>query len=79
MARAIAAEVMRSLDKVPARPQKIVTLGDPGFLKMEMAEAASHFNVGRTVARRDRKSGARKRKQHQIEAERLRAIEFANA
>lgn len=79
MARAIAAEVMRSLDKVPARPQKIVSLGDPGFLKMEMAEAASHFNVGRTVARRDRKSGARKRKQHQIEAERLRAIEFANA
>jgi DNA (cytosine-5)-methyltransferase 1 len=35
---------------------------------MGMSEAAGYFDVPVSIGRRDRKSGARKRKQHEIEA-----------
>jgi DNA (cytosine-5)-methyltransferase 1 len=38
-----------------------------------MAEAAARFDIVVPIGRRDRKSGATKRKQADIEAERLRA------
>ena len=39
---------------------------------MEMSEASEHFGVARPNGKRDRKSGAKKRKQHEIEEERNR-------
>jgi len=36
---------------------------------MEMSEAAAYFDVPIPIGRRDRKSGSKKRKQHEIEAE----------
>jgi DNA (cytosine-5)-methyltransferase 1 len=36
---------------------------------MGMSEAASYFGVPISIGKRDRKSGARKRKQYEIEAE----------
>jgi hypothetical protein len=36
---------------------------------MEMSEAAAHFGTAVPIGKRDRKSGAKKRKQHEIEAE----------
>jgi len=36
-----------------------------------MTEAAEHFKVAAPLGRRDRKSGAKKRKQHEIEFIRL--------
>jgi DNA (cytosine-5)-methyltransferase 1 len=38
---------------------------------MELSEAAEYFGVKPPPSRRDKKSGVKKRKQHEIEAERL--------
>lgn len=67
MAKAIADAVMKALKIKPSRPKGIIELGDPALLYMEMTEAAEHFGVKTPNSRRDRKSGARKRKQHEIE------------
>lgn len=71
LARAVAKSVFIALDLSPARPFETVTLGETSLLYMEMSEAAEHFGVPKPSSRRDRKSGTKKRKQHEIEAERL--------
>lgn len=70
LARAIATKVIESLRITPRRPEGVIPLGDSKLLYMELSQAAKHFGVEKPSARRDRKSGARKRKQHEIEAER---------
>lgn len=76
MVRAIARAILKALNIEPARPEAPVPLGDPALLYMEMSEAAEHFGVKAPIGRRDRKSGAKKRKQHEIEEARakIRAI-----
>jgi len=69
LARAVAIEVGRALRYAPRRPEDVVRLGDPELLRMGMSEAASYFGVPISIGKRDRKSGARKRKQYEIEAE----------
>lgn len=69
LARAVAAEVMRALGQLPTRPNLPVELGDPKLLTHTVSEAASKFDVPPPLSRRDRKSGVRKRKQHEIELE----------
>lgn len=71
LARAIGQVIVAALGINPTRPEKVIALGDPSLLYMEMSEAAEHFGVARPSSRRDRKSGTKKRKQHEIEAERL--------
>lgn len=71
LARAIGAKVIESLDIVPVRPEESISLGDPNLLYMEMSEAAAYFGVTAPTGRRDRKSGSKKRKQHEIEELRL--------
>lgn len=73
LARAVAAEIIRALGASPVRPTNVVELGDPRLLQMVMSEAAAFWRVPAPASRRDRKSGARKRKQALIEAERLAA------
>lgn len=68
LARAVAAEVVRALGVKPTRPRQAMELGDPALLYMEMREAAAHFSVKAPPTRRDKKSGAKKRKQVEIEA-----------
>lgn len=70
MARAIAGSIIKVFNTAAPRPEKIVALGDTALLYMEMSEAAEHFGVKAPSGRRDRKSGAKKRKQHEIEEER---------
>ena len=70
LARAIAGSIMIALGKKPKRHSKIIDLGDTSLLYLEMSEAAEHFGVRPPNSRRDRKSGAKKRKQHEIEAAR---------
>jgi DNA (cytosine-5)-methyltransferase 1 len=72
LARAIAGAVAKALRIHPLRPSRVVDLGDTALLYMEMSEAAGHFGVEPPNGRRDRKSGARKRKQHEIEEARRR-------
>jgi DNA (cytosine-5)-methyltransferase 1 len=73
LARAVAMEVMKALGVVPEVPAGMLELGNPALLRMGMGEAAAYFGVAAPIAKRDRKSGARKRKQHEIEALRLAA------
>ena len=71
LARAIASAVRDALGVKPSRPDQVLDLGDPALLYLEMSRASELFGVEAPNSRRDRKSGARKRKQHEIEAERL--------
>jgi DNA (cytosine-5)-methyltransferase 1 len=76
MARAIAGVIVKALGIQVKRPEEAQALGDTALLYMEMSEASEHFGVKAPSGRRDRKSGAKKRKQHEIEEERgkVRAI-----
>jgi len=76
LARAVATEIGRALRYAPRRPTRIVELGDSALLKMDMSEAASYFNIPIPIGKRDRKSGAKKRKQHEIENERVPSLPF---
>jgi DNA (cytosine-5)-methyltransferase 1 len=72
LARAIASSVVRALGKKPLRAEGSITLGDETLLYFELTEAAEHFGVKKPNSKRDRKSGAKKRKQSEIEASRVR-------
>ena len=71
LARAIASEVIRALGMTPHRPTTAIPLGDPALLSLDLSRAAKHFGVELPPSRRDKKSGAKKRKQIEIERERL--------
>lgn len=71
LARAIAGRVIEALGAEPIRPATSIELGDPELLALYMSDAASLFGVKAPSSRRDRKSGAKKRKQIDIERERL--------
>ena len=74
MARAVASSVIAALGIVPARPRSVVALGDASLLRMNPSSAAAYWGVANPISRRNRKSGAVKRKQEDIEAERLAAM-----
>lgn len=78
LARSIAGAVVDSLGVQPCQSADSVELGDPSLLYLEMSQAAGHFGVKAISGRRDRKSGVRKRKQHEIEQER-RGLRIVNA
>ena len=71
LARAIATSVIDALGVRPVRPSKSIELGERGLLELDMSDAAAHFGTEPLANRRDRKSGAKKRKQEEIEADRL--------
>lgn len=77
LARAVAQSIIEASGIAPEKPRRILPLGDAEMLRWEMSEAASHFGVQVPIGRRDRKSGARKRKQHEIEAAMLQVEMFA--
>jgi DNA (cytosine-5)-methyltransferase 1 len=69
LARAVASKVIEALKVNPVGTNVSMQLGDTALLYMEMSEAAEHFGVKKPSSKRDRKSGATKRKQHEIEAD----------
>ncbi|WP_412778202.1 DNA cytosine methyltransferase [Thalassospira lucentensis] len=71
MARAIASAVLKALDITPFKPEKTLKLGDERLLTLEMSKAAELLGVKAPNHRRDRKSGAKKRKQTDIEEARI--------
>jgi DNA (cytosine-5)-methyltransferase 1 len=75
LAEAVAAEVLLALNVAPIRPGRVVALGDTELLRLTVNQAATRFGVFAPLARRDQKSGARKRSQAQTEAARLAAAE----
>jgi DNA (cytosine-5)-methyltransferase 1 len=76
LARAVAMQIIRAMRYAPRRPQSSIQLGDLRLLRMGMSEAARYFEVPVVIGKRDRKSGARKRKQHEIEAARTPDLSF---
>lgn len=71
MARAVAQQVIKAIGGKRTRPRKVVELGDTKLLRMGVTEACQYWGIPNPIAKRDRKSGAKKRKQYEIEAERL--------
>lgn len=78
LARAVADQVMSALGIEPVRPTEAVALGDEKLIRMTVSQAAAHFGIVAPDGKRDRKSGAKKRKQADIEAvfEAQRAVGF---
>ncbi len=73
LARAIAVAVRKALGAHVKRPAKMIELGEPDLLTFDLSRASRHFGIDVSPSRRDRKSGAKKRKQIDIERERLSA------
>ncbi len=74
LARAVATQMMNALGYEPTKPDEVVTLGDEMLLTMDMSLAVKHWGVEAPISKRDRKSGSKKRKQKDIEAERINAM-----
>lgn len=71
LARAVAGQVIAAMGVKPARPRLKLDLGDATLLRMGMTDASQYYEIKTPIGRRDRKSGMKKRKQHEIEAFRL--------
>lgn len=71
LARAVAAKLMESLGYAPTRPFETIELGSKRLLGLTVSQAAVHFGITAPPSKRDRKSGAKKRKQIDIERVRL--------
>ena len=73
LARAVASSVLRALGVEPQCPRRVLVPGSPSLLSMDMSAAAEYWNVEVPIKKRDKKNGLRKRKQQDIEKERLEA------
>ncbi len=71
LARAVAREVVKALGIQPTRPDQVLPLGDDALLSLDLSGASTYFGIKAPPSRRDQKSGAKKRKQIDIERERL--------
>lgn len=71
LARAVATEVIHGLNVTVTEPLETLELGDEKLLYLDVTQAANYFKITPLKQRRDRKSGAVKRKQIDIERERL--------
>ena len=69
LARAVAETVREALAFEPTCPPGSISLGSLDLLRFGMTGAAAHWGVDVPIGKRDRKSGARKRKQRDIERE----------
>ena len=68
LARALGASLFEAIGAAPQTPREVLDLGDRGLLELTASRAASFWGVDNPIGRRDQKSGARKRKQADIEA-----------
>lgn len=76
LARSVASSVIRALGVKPQRPRRTIDLGSPSLLAMDMTEAAEFWEVEVPIKKRDRKNGLHKRRQGEIEKERLKAQRY---
>jgi DNA (cytosine-5)-methyltransferase 1 len=77
LARAIAAKITDAIGITPRRPTRVVDLGSTALLEMDMTQASKYWNIPIPIGRRDRKSGAKKRKQVDIDALHQRQLLYA--
>ncbi len=67
LARAVASEVLKAGRRTPTVPERSVVLGEPLLLELDISAASEYWGIENPIRGRDRKSGARKRKQQEIE------------
>lgn len=79
LARAVATGICDALGVSPRFPKKVLSLGDAELLSLDLTQSSKYFGVEKPSGKRDRKSGIKKRKQIDIERERIAADKaFAN-
>lgn len=71
LGNAVASEIIRAIGRPPIKSTSPIDLLDDWLLQMDMSAASKYWGVAVPIARRDRKSGARKRKQTDIERDDL--------
>lgn len=74
LARAIGLQIATAMGLAASMPTHTLALGNASLLRLEMAQAASFWGIPVPIGGRDRKSGAKKRKQEEIEALRVEAF-----
>ena len=67
LARCVAGEIVEAMDARPRQPKRILSLGDPELLYKDMKQASEFWGIEVPIGGRDRKSGAKKRTQEEIE------------
>ncbi len=78
LARAVARQVIDALGVTPSGSTTPIPLGDAALLSLNLSQAAERFGVEPPLNRRGRKNGVRKRKQAEVERERMaRRIAYA--
>ena len=68
LALAAASQIIKALGVRRSRPSEALDLGDEKLLTMNLSAAAEYWGVEKPYSKRDRKSGAKKRKQSEIES-----------
>lgn len=63
LAYAVGKEIMSAANFAPENPEQIIKLGDAELLRMDMSSASKYWGVANPIAKRNRKSGHKKRKQ----------------
>lgn len=71
LARAVAGQILDALAIERVRPIEVLRLGDERLLHFDLSQASTHFGIQAPKQRRDKKSGSVKRKQADIERERI--------
>lgn len=71
LVNAVAERILAATGLYPTHPEHALELGNPDLLRLDMKAASELFGVPVPIGRRDKKSGAKKRKQEEIEALRI--------
>jgi DNA (cytosine-5)-methyltransferase 1 len=72
LARVVAERILDvSFGLKPTKPRRVVPFESEDLLQMDMKRASEYWNIAVPIGKRDKKSGAKKRKQADIERERL--------
>lgn len=72
LGRAVALSILRDTFQIePGRPSKTIDLDSENILSLDMKSASEYWGVDVPIGKRNKKSGAKKRKQEDIERERL--------
>ncbi len=71
LAYALGRELVALINPKLEKPEKSLQLGKSELLRMDMSSASKYFGVENPIAKRNRKSGSKKRKQIEIEALRV--------
>jgi DNA (cytosine-5)-methyltransferase 1 len=71
LAYALARELVVIINPSLGGSQEVIGLGDDELLRFDMSKASKYWGIKNPIAKRDRKSGNKKRKQEEIEALRM--------